>query len=149
MEGQTLLLPIRRHDSTVIASRFVGLTVLEMSGAEVQACQHLIMARMLRTDTSWNGKTHVQLAFRIINGCSQSSSTLPNLPRPPLYSALLLTPSVQLLTTISTAPSSAPPSIMPLSTTLPHRLLIHLILTQRARILSILHATTAVDRARH
>ncbi len=62
-------------------------------GAEVQTCQQIIMSRVMRTDLSRNDKSHVQPAFRIING---SSSTLPNLPSDPLSPP-------------STPPHSSPP----------------------------------------
>lgn len=125
----------------------------DLGGAEVQTCQQIIMSRVMRTDLSRNDKSHVQPAFRIING---SCSTLPNLLSDHLSPPLLRPtphplPSIRLPTTISTAPSTAPPSIIPRSTTsptLPHRLLIHRIFTQRARIPRILNATAAVDRAR-
>ncbi len=71
---------------------------------------------------------------------------------PPLLRPTPHLPSVRPPTTISTAPSPAPPSLIPRSSTsptLPHRLLIHLILAKRVRIPSILNATTAIDRARH
>jgi len=151
IESSMLLLLIRRRGSTVIASPFVDWTLLENWGAEVQTYQHLIISRVMRTDLSWYEKTHVQLAFRVINGCSH---------RPPQYPISLMPPStplhssppprlpfIQPPTTISTAPSTAPP-LSTTSPTLPHRLLIHSILTQRVRILSILNATAAVDRAR-